>query len=342
MQYVRNENGAVLVFVTLMIVLLFVMVGMGLDTGHLAYIRAQGQPAVDAAALAAASAIPTNDPAIVKSRAAQFNYGGGNPGTGNNYLNSPNNLIGDSNVNLIHYDKATNTITQATGVTSTSVGNANGARAALESTNPYGGTTGAPMNAPLFLTPLFKLMGIATAGTANVNVTATAVIQALAGLPIATLDTLCGTNATLDFHGGPANTAGWTTYYIENASANEIRGLFESMPKCAGQPAVETGFCTNLSNGVIGNLFNKTIPDLYSSNPAGTCYLIPVIASADQNKFNQCSPIVDWARFCPDATNPFPGQGQLKGTLTCGQSPYTSKDSKCYVPKLVRDTPSGM
>jgi Putative Flp pilus-assembly TadE/G-like len=342
MQYVRNENGAVLVFVTLMIVLLFVMVGMGLDTGHLAYIRSQGQPAVDAAALAAASAIPTNDPSIVKSRAAKFNYGGGNPGTGNNYLNSPNNLIGDSNVNLIRYDKATNTITQATGVTSTSVGNANGARAALESTNPYGGTTGAPMNAPLFLTPLFNLMGIATAGTANVNVTATAIIQAIAALPIAVIDSLCGTNATLDFHGGGANTAGWTTYYVENASADEIRGFFESLAKCEGQPAVETGFCTNLSNGVIGNLFNTTIPNLYSSNPAGTCYLIPVVAAADQNKFNQCTPITDWAKFCPDETNPFPGQGQLKGTVTCGQSPYASKDTKCYVPKLVRDTPSGM
>src|SRR5213080_5123327 len=106
MQYVRNENGAVLVFVTLMIVLLFVMVGMGLDTGHLAYIRAQGQPAVDAAALAAAGAIPTNDPGTVRGQATKFNYGATNTG-GNNYVNSPGNLIDkDKNVTLVHYDPA--------------------------------------------------------------------------------------------------------------------------------------------------------------------------------------------------------------------------------------------
>jgi len=75
MQYVRNENGAVLVFVTLMIVLLFVMVGMVLDTGHLADVRSQGQSSVDAAALAAAAAIPTKHPAIIESGAAEFNYG---------------------------------------------------------------------------------------------------------------------------------------------------------------------------------------------------------------------------------------------------------------------------
>lgn len=343
MHYVKNKNGSVLVFVTLMIVLLFVMVGMGLDTGHMAFIRSQGQPAVDAAALAAASAIPTNDPAIVKSRAAQFNSGGGNPGTGNNYLNSPNNLIGDSNVNLIHYDKATNTITQAIGVTSTSVGNANGARVALESTNPYGGTVGAPMNAPLFLTPLFNLLGIATAGTANVNVTATAVIHAIAGLPIAVPGTMCGGTQNLDFHGGSAGTGAYTTYYVNNASNPTITAFFDNLSNCEGQPAVDTGFCTQLNNGVIGDLFNHDMPALFQANPGG-CYLIPVIGAG--LSYTQCQTITDWASFCPlpgnNYNDAFPAQGVLRGTVTCGQSPYVSKDTKCFVPTLVRDTPSGM
>ena len=52
MQPAKNEQGYALVFMTLMIVLLLIMVGMGLDTGHLSYVRSQGQPAVDAAALA--------------------------------------------------------------------------------------------------------------------------------------------------------------------------------------------------------------------------------------------------------------------------------------------------
>src|ERR1044072_9893152 len=98
MHSVKNERGSVLIFATLIIVLLLIMVGMGLDTGHLAYVRSQGQPAVDAAALAAAAAIPTGNWSTVTDRAAKFNPGGGNPGLGNNYLNSPNNPISQKNL----------------------------------------------------------------------------------------------------------------------------------------------------------------------------------------------------------------------------------------------------
>ena len=43
MKTLKNEQGTVIVFVTLMIVLLLVMVGLGLDTGQLTYVRNQGQ-----------------------------------------------------------------------------------------------------------------------------------------------------------------------------------------------------------------------------------------------------------------------------------------------------------
>ena len=104
MQAVKNERGYALIFVTVMIVLLLIMVGMGLDTGHLAYVRSQGQPAVDSAALAAASAIPSGNWSTVTDRAAKFNPGGTNPGTGNNYLDSPSNKINQKNVTLVKYD----------------------------------------------------------------------------------------------------------------------------------------------------------------------------------------------------------------------------------------------
>ena len=116
MKRLDNENGTVIIFATLMIVLLLIMVGMGLDTGHLVYIRSQGQPAVDAAALAAASAIPTGNLSTVQARAASINPGGTNPGFGNNYLNSPNNTISANNVTLVQYDSSTGAITTA-GVT---------------------------------------------------------------------------------------------------------------------------------------------------------------------------------------------------------------------------------
>lgn len=345
MKTIRNEKGSVLVFVTLMIVLLLIMIGMGLDTGHLAYVRSLGQPAVDAAALAAASAIPTNDPALVKSRAAAFNAAPGNPGTGNNYLNSRKNLIGENNVTLVQYDSVKNTITPATGVGPHSVGNANAVRVALEETNPYGGASGAPMNTPLFLTPLLNLLGASSPGSANVNVSAVARIQGLAGMPIVVADNICGTDATLNFQGG--GNAGWETYHIANASASVIRDMWDSMKNCGGQPAVDIGYCGYMNNGVISNIFNKNIKDLHQADPSA-CYLIPVVdhkVIANGN-FNQCSKIIDWARLCLHQTDPFNKQGsqkgQLRGRVTCGQSIYTSKDTQCYVPSLVRDTKSGM
>ena len=253
------------------------------------------------------------------------------------------------NVTLVPYDPATQTITQATGVTGTFVGNANGARVALENSNPYDGPVGAAMKAPLFLTPLLNLFGLSTPGTANVSVSAVAVIKAVPALPATTIDSFCdGKTHTLEFNGGSDNAA-WTTYNIANSNATDVRDLFDALPSCEGQPDVDTGYCTNLTNGTIGNVFNTTLPNLFNRNP-GKCYLMPVIP-ANTIHFNMCRTITDWASFCPCSpsrpcangdTNAFPSNHELQGDVTCGQTPYTSKDSSCYVPRLVRDTKSGM
>ena len=46
---------------------------------------------------------------------------------------------------------------------------ANGVRVALENNNPHGGTAGAAMPSPLFLTPLLNLFGQTTSNTADVT-----------------------------------------------------------------------------------------------------------------------------------------------------------------------------
>ncbi len=339
MQSLKNERGYALVFMTLMIVLLLIMVGMGLDTGHLAYVRSQGQPAVDAAALAAASAVPSGNWSTVTDRAAKLNPGGTNPGTGNNYLDSPHNQISHQNVTLVKYDNATGEFTTS-GVNIT---NANGARVALENNNPYGGTVGNAVKSPLFLTPLLNLFGQATKTTTDVSVSAVAVNQALPGLPIVVVENTCGHNTILDFRTGGQGNAGWETYQIVNASTTEVRSLFEKLPYCAGQPAIDVGYCGNIANGVNETIFNGHLKPMFEADP-NRCYLIPVIKNG--GNLNQCQNITDWASFCPDKGNKtkdaFPGPGLLKGTVTCGQSPSTSRDSQCYVQRLVRDKPSGM
>ena len=334
MQSLKSERGSVLIFVTLMVVLLLIMVGMGLDTGHLAYIRSQGQPAVDAAALAAAGAIPTSDWPTIRDQAKKFNPGGTNPGPGNNYVSSPTNAITNNSVTLVKYDPTTRAITTS-GV---NANNANGVRVALENKNPYGGSAEKAIKSPLFLTPLLNLFGQTTSGTADVSVSSVAVIRALPGLPIVVTDNLCGgTTVTLDFQSG--GTAGWETYYIDNASTDQVRALWDALPFCAGQPIVDIGYCGNVANGVNQTIVDATLKPMFKADP-NACYLIPVVKTG--GNFNQCQTISDWASFCPDKSDPFPSTGKLQGKVTCGQSTWTSRDTKCYVPVLVRDTTSGM
>ena len=120
MQIVNNERGGVIVFVTLMVVLLMIMVGMGLDTGHLSFIRSQGQGAVDAAALSAVSGLANGGTkAEIELRATAFQ-------TNNNYVGSPGNLLTSTNVSYVLYDSKTGAIEPS------SYGLANGVRVALE------------------------------------------------------------------------------------------------------------------------------------------------------------------------------------------------------------------
>ena len=82
---------------------------------------------------------------------------------------------------------------------------------------------------------------------------------------------------------------------------------------------------------------------MFKADP-NRCYLIPVIKNG--GNLNQCQMITDWARFCPDKGNntadAFPAPGLLKGKVTCGQSVHESRDSQCFVQRLVRDKTSGM
>jgi Flp pilus assembly protein TadG len=340
MRLIKNEHGSVLVFMTLMIVLLLVMVGMGLDTGHLAYIRSQGQPAVDAAALAATSGLQLRTDAAVSARAGSFI-------ATNNYLDSKNNPISDNslqNVTYAQYDPGTGNITTA-GI---DVTNANAVRVALETTNPYTGTAaGTSMASPLFLTPLFNVMGISVSNTANVSVSAVAALKAVPGLPLAIEEARCTAKnpQTLIQSSAKKDNSGWTTYYIPNASATEVKNLVNSAKDCSGgAPAVDVGYCTQLNNGnFLANGTDDLLRQLFAANP-GKCYLLPVVK--DNSNWNQCENITKWASFCPDAVNPVVTSGNDKwvsGTVSCTNiNPYNQNNLNCYVPTLVRDTKSGM
>ena len=380
MKPIRNEKGSVLIFVTLMIVLLMIMVGLGLDTGHLAYVRSQGQPAVDAAALAAASALPTGSPDAINERVKQLNFVKGTNDGGNNYLDSPNNLIDAKNVTLIKYNNATGNITAATGTSAVSIGDANGVRVALEATNPYGGSVGAAMKSPLFLTPLFNLFGQTVSGTQNVSVSAVAIIRAIPGMPIAIAGcaptsagctggagteadpyTNCkllqvdssnnGNSPNNDHQDGKYQDSGWTTFNVPSANAPAIKALVGNSSTCANIPPVSIGSgCIYLNNGQITPILTE-FEKVYKHNGdalsvtappyASDWGIVPVVSPSIGN-FNQCEPVISFAKYGIRNVVKDGQDKYLLGDLICNWDINRIGGTGCYTTVLVRDKKSGM
>src|SRR5436190_22344814 len=109
MRSLKNQSGSVIVFITLVVVLLLVMVGMGLDTGWVVYSRSMGQRAVDMAALAGAAGVAAGDPNKVTKNIEALNPlpndANLNKSGLNDYVNlgsGINGTVNGNNVTLIH------------------------------------------------------------------------------------------------------------------------------------------------------------------------------------------------------------------------------------------------
>ncbi len=349
MKGLRNQDGSVLVFVTLMSVLLLIIVGMGLDTGQLAYTRSTSQTAVDAAALAAAAAIPTQVVNDVITRAMAFN-------TTNTFTDSTENSIKAASVTLMNYDPTKNPPLEMVG----SIGFANAVRVALEAKNPYDPlATNTPIKSPLFLTPLFNLLGTTSRKTQDVSVSAVAVNYALASLPIAVEESMCGRSTLL--HSTSSGTAfddrsGYTTYWVNSANLETIRDFLGAANNCSGGIAAFTGTqsCANMSNQVIAETYNYFENLFLDKKNQGKCFLIPVVDNGAN--WQACNPIKYFGSWCPDTPDTKDStkkpvtqtsdEKYLSGKLTCSVDPTpTNVDStnlKCFTQVLVRDKKSGM
>src|SRR5918995_540065 len=158
MKNLRNNSGSILVLATLLMVLLLVMVGMGLDTGWLTFGRSMGQRAVDMAALAGAAGLARGSAAAVKQNIE---------GITNDYVKESSNSIdgtaGGNNVILVKYNPVTGAITPEPDIDK-----ATGVRVALETTNPYTNVSStSAINTPQFLMPLLNLLGFSASSSSN-------------------------------------------------------------------------------------------------------------------------------------------------------------------------------
>jgi Putative Flp pilus-assembly TadE/G-like len=326
MKILSNQSGSVIVFVTLMIVLLMIMVGMGLDTGQLVYTRNMGQSAVDSAALSAVSGLPSRDAAQVTARAAEFN-------STNDYTGSSKNVIAGANVSYVKYDHASSSITNYNEPIAT----ANGVRVALE-----GGTA---MKTPAFLTPLMNLFGIGTSGVQNVNVSAVATIATRPAIPIALWSNVCpATNGTVAQNveikfqhpskTGDGENACWTTFLDCSSGASDIKALFQVAQNCSGSPidgriAINTPICQN--RGQVNSVLFEA-ESFFTSFPEypERWWLIPVIGGGGNCDPTNPSNITNWAKIKP------------KGFVTKGDPKFIKADVVCGPNLINEDLESGL
>ncbi|HEY7217389.1 MAG TPA: pilus assembly protein TadG-related protein [Candidatus Binatia bacterium] len=329
-----NDKGSVLVFVTLMIVLLMIMVGMGLDTGELVYTRSTGQAAVDAAALSAITALPAaraaNDPSLVENRAAAFV-------SKNDYTGSSKNPITKTNVSYVQYDFATNKVTNY-GV---AMGVANGVRVALEQ------SAGTAMATPAFLTPLFNLFGASAPGSNNVSVSAVSVMTGIPSIPIAMWSQLCSGSSTVpdvllaQQNPGSENSC-WTTYLDKSSGGSDIKALFQASQECTGLPVgnVDIGIAIYENKGQVASVYD-TAKNFFEAYP-GRCWTIPVITGAGNCNAKDPTPIVDWAKMCYKGINKNGAHSWIKADITCHQDINQTTDLLCFSNRLVREPAKGM
>jgi Flp pilus assembly protein TadG len=337
MQPVKNERGSVIVFVTLMVVVLLIMVGLGLDTGQLTYVRNQGQAAVDAAALAAVSGLavtPKTHDQIV-ARAAAFN-------SKNDYVESKTNQIGSSHVSYVKYDYTTNQITY-----NEPIATANGVRVALEGGNS--------VTTPVFLTPLLNLLGIGASGTKDINVSAVATIITKPAIPIALWSAICpATEGDTAFdvkiqmqHPDPQDgieNSCWTTFLDCSSGAADIKAGFEVASTCSGNPingniAIDTFICQN--RGQVNSVMTKAEQFFFTDHP-DRWWLVPVIGGGGNCDPQNPTKITNWAKIYPKDIVKTGNPKYILADVVCGPTLINDpENSLCFSNRLVREPGKG-
>ena len=338
MSSISNDKGSVLVFITLMIVLLMIMVGMGLDTGQLTYSRATGQAAVDAAALSAVSALPSRIPANVVSRAAAFV-------SKNNYVDSPNNQIESKNVSYVKYDFTTNQITNY----SEPIATANGVRVALEQ------ASGSAIATPAFLTPLFKLFGGSAPGANNVNVSAVSVISSKPSIPIALWSNQCAQNGveydvkiqmqhpTKDGENPAGENACWTTFFDCSSGAPDIKAGFTTAGSCSGSAisgnlALGSMICQN--KGQVNSVL-QAAKDFFTANP-NRWWVVPVLGGGGNCDPDNPTGITNFAKIYPTKVVTTGNPKYIDAKVICGPELINDPEvSLCFSHRLVREPGKG-
>jgi len=262
----KNNHGAVFVFVALFLVLMVVFMALAISVGSITYIRNQAQARVDAAALAGVTAI-SDGQTTVEARANTFS-------DQNVVVNSSTDP--DNNITPMIYDPNTDPPLNLAG----SWGTAN---AILVSTT-------AP--APIFFGKLLN------GGDSDVpiNVTAVAAVPNKASLPIAMLGCVPGAQ-DFEFDQTPDrdDDSAFTSFTLRSANANTFREMVND-PNTNIPPVEPNKSCIFLNNGQVTSALRE-MKNKYSPFSPPPCFIVPAFENRDV-KPNQCKIFQSFAKIC--------------------------------------------
>jgi Flp pilus assembly protein TadG len=159
MSIIQNNRGATLVFVALSLLLLLLFLGLVIDTGWMVYVRAQGQKRVDAAALAAASALVEQNPANRRKQATRLANTFSDQNTVINASTDPANVV-----DPMKYDLTTGALTNLKSDWTPGVAGDNCNAVKIATTVPT----------PLFFSGVRNSFGDSETGSTDINVNAVA------------------------------------------------------------------------------------------------------------------------------------------------------------------------
>jgi Flp pilus assembly protein TadG len=300
---VHCSRGHAIIFLTVFLFLMVLFIGLATDVGWMAYVRSQGQAAVDAAALSAAAGIPSynskKDPNIAYERMASLN-------NENVVMNKPANL------NSTDLEFCANNESNCAPAPDTWPAD----RVRI--------TKGFP-------TPLFfgRVLNGGISST-TINVSAVALYKGTcSGTPQLPLTLMgcevgfpgsCDAPKTLDgFNQSPSpyDDSAFTSYFTPNASADVFKGMANGS---IAIPEVKCGDAIELNNGQVSSAIHEIETEFNKKQQSGKwTVLLPVIDCADLSSGNpvQKAKVIGFATVCITGVDASGTPKAIKGSLDC-------------------------
>lgn len=317
METLRNNRGIAIIYVTLFLLVLgLLFVALGIDVGWMAYVRTQGQAAVDAAALRGAAAIPNYN--VAGDTTMVYDMAG--TGFTDNKVMSKDPEITGSNIEMCA-DNPSNPNCQTT---------------------TYPTPAGGVKVTKTYSAPLFFAARLLNGGSSNVNLTVNSIAwlggpgglkpdlpigmcQAQVGYP----DTCSDKNPseekiTWDGVGNqtasPTDDSAWWTPIDVQASASDCKKLVEDPSKF---PLLHIDDPILRNNGQVTSCLND-IANTYAScpstcdykNPPPECTALVPVFDCTANP-NQSAPVVGFAKICITGVKAQGEPKYIKGPLIC-------------------------